>query len=237
MQTLEKETGLATNGVRDDLSFGQLLDDGRADQFSIYFKQLLGQSGESLDGQGTVSLVGGGLERERDTRPDPLRGSLFHAELGRNRIRRLEADAAHVLGQPVRVLSHDLDGLITIGLENAHRSRRADAMRMQEDHDLPHRLLLGPPRHDARGSHGANSRNVGQTFGSGLNDLEGVNAKGSDDALGHGRSDAAHLTGGKILLNALDTGRWCCLEDLSLELKSVGSVADPEPTRSDPFAC
>jgi hypothetical protein len=64
METPEKETGLVTDGVRDDFSFGQLLDDGCADQFSTHFKQLLGQSGESLDGQGAVALICGSLERE-----------------------------------------------------------------------------------------------------------------------------------------------------------------------------
>jgi hypothetical protein len=83
----------------------------------------------------------------------------------------------------------------------------------------------------------ANSRNLSKALGLGLNDLESIDAKGSDDALGHGRSDAAHLSGGKILLNALDTGRRCCLEHLGLELEAVGAVADPEPTRSDPFTC
>ena len=130
--------------VGDDFSFRKLLDDGRADQGRVHLQQLLGQSGESLDGQGAVPLVRGGLERERDACPDALRGSLFHPELGRDGIGRLEADPAHVLGQPVRVLGHDLNGLIAIGLEDAHRPSRADPMGVQEDHDLPHRLLLGP---------------------------------------------------------------------------------------------
>ena len=175
-----------------------------------------------------MALVRGRLEREGDTGPDALRGGLFHPELGRDGIGGLEADPAHILGQPVGVLGHDLDGLIAVGLEDAHRPRRADAMCVQEDHDLPHRLLLGPARHDAGGSHRTDAGNLGEALGIGLDDLEGIHAKGSDDALGHGRSDAAHLARGEVLLDALGPGRRRGLEHLGLELQPVGAVADPE---------
>ena len=62
----------------------------------------------------------------------------------RDGVGRPEADAAHVAGQPVRVLGHDLDGLVAVGLEDANRPGRADPVGVQEDHDLPHGLLLGP---------------------------------------------------------------------------------------------
>jgi len=82
---------------------------------------------------------------------------------------------------------------MAIGLEDANRSRRPDPVRVQEDHDLAHGFLLGPARHDARGPPRPNARNLGQALWAGLDHLEGVLAKGSDDALGHGWSDAAHL--------------------------------------------
>ena len=72
--------------------------------------------------------------------------------------------------------------------------------------------------------------------GAGLDDLEGIHAEGSDDALGHGRSDAAHLARGEILLDALCPGRRCGLEHLGLELEAVGAVADPDAAGGDPFA-
>ena len=61
----------------------------------------------------------------------------------------LEADAADVARQAIRVLGHDLDGVGPINLENPYRSRSADAVAVQEHHDLADRLLLGPGGDDA----------------------------------------------------------------------------------------
>ena len=41
--------------------------------------------------------------------------------------------------------------------------------------------------------HGADAGDLRQALRIGLDDLEGVLAKGGDDALGHGGPDAAHL--------------------------------------------
>jgi hypothetical protein len=46
--------------------------------------------------------------------------------------------------EPVRVLGHDLHGIGAVGLEDTNRARGPHAMAVQEDHDLPHDLLLGP---------------------------------------------------------------------------------------------
>ena len=148
---------------------------------------------------------------------------------------RFEADPSHVLGQTVWVLSHNLNGFIAVGLEDADRPCRADTMGMEEDHDLPHRLLLGPAGDDAGGSHRADAGNFRQALRSRLDDLKSVHPKGCHDALGHGRADAAHLTGGEVLLNALSPSRWRGLENLGLELQSMGSVAYPNAARRDPF--
>jgi hypothetical protein len=69
----------------------------------------------------------------------------------------LEADATDIASKTVGVLGHDLDGIGAIGLEDADRACSAHAMAMQEDHDLPHDLLLGPRADDAFGAHGANA--------------------------------------------------------------------------------
>jgi hypothetical protein len=66
----------------------------------------------------------------------------------RDLVRRLEADAADVAGEPVGVLAHHLHGVVAVGLENPHRARRAHPVAVQEHHDLPHHLLLGPGRAD-----------------------------------------------------------------------------------------
>src|SRR4249919_3254381 len=74
---------------------------------------------------------------------------LFDAELHGDRVGGFEADAPDIARQPIRVLGHDLDGVGTIGLENPHCPRRANTVAVQEDHDFPHRLLLGPGSENA----------------------------------------------------------------------------------------
>ena len=151
VQPLQEDAGLLPDRVADDLLAPlEFLGDGSLDQGSLDLQELLRERDQHRDRQGAMALVRGGLEGEGHPRPQPLGGGLLHAELGRNGVGRAEPDAAHVARQPIRVLGHDLDGLMAIGLEDANRSGRADPMRVQEDHDLPHGLLLGPARHDLR---------------------------------------------------------------------------------------
>ncbi len=237
VEALEEETGLVTNRVRDDLSFGKLVHDGGADQGCIHFQQLHGQPGERLDRQSAMALVRGGLKREGDPGADTLWRGLFHPELGCDGVCRLEADPAYILGQTVWVLGHNLNGFIAVGFEDAYRPRGANAVSMEEDHDLPHRLLLGPAGDNAGRPHRTDSRHFRQALRLGLDDFKGVHAKGSDDPFGHSRSNAAHLTRSKVLFDALCSGRRGGLEDLSLELKAMCAVAVPQAAGGDPFAC
>jgi hypothetical protein len=150
---------------------------------------------------------------------------------------RPEPDAANVTREPVRVLGHDLDRFLTIGLEDAHRARRAYAMSVEEDHDLPHRLLLGPALHNALGTFGANAADLLQALRLSLDNLEGVLAKQRHDAFGHGGTDPPHVAGGEVLLDALNPGRRRGLERLGLELEPVLTVGEPDAGRGDPLAC
>ena len=71
--------------------------------------------------------------------------------------------------------------------------------------------------------------------GAGLDDLEGVHPEGSDDALGHGRPNAAHLARGQVLLDALGPGRRGGLQNFGLELEPMRAVADPDAACGDPL--
>ena len=104
-------------------------------------------------------------ERVGNPSAHPHHGGLFHAELHGDRVGCLEPDAADVASEPVRVLGHDLDGVRTVGLEDAHRPRRADPVAMQEHHDFPHRLLLGPGGKDAGGANRADAVDLAQSVG------------------------------------------------------------------------
>jgi hypothetical protein len=96
--------------------------------------------------QAAMSVIHRFGQRVGNTSADPHHGGLLDAELHGDGVGGLEADAADVARQALRILRHHLNGIGTIGLENPHRPRRTDAMAVQEDHDFPHRLLLGPGR-------------------------------------------------------------------------------------------
>ncbi len=83
-------------------------------------------------------------ERIRNPRPDADHGRFLDAQPHGDRIRRFEPDAADILGQPVRIFRHDLHGIVTVSLVDAYRTGSADAVRMQEDHNLTDDLLLRP---------------------------------------------------------------------------------------------
>ena len=119
------------------------------DQLLRDLEQLLGQRRQLLGRQAAMALVHGLGQRVGDPGAHPDHRGLLDAELHGDRVGGLEADAADVARQPIRVLGHDLDGVGAVGLEDAHRPRRADAVAVQEDHDLAHDLLLGPGRDDA----------------------------------------------------------------------------------------
>src|SRR6202795_1634256 len=111
-------------------------------------------------------------QRIGDTSANPHHGGLLDAELHCHGVGGLETDAADVACQAIRVLCHDLDGVGTIGLEDPYCPRCADAVAVQEDHDFPHRLLLGPGGDDASRAHRANAADLSQAIGLRLNDLE-----------------------------------------------------------------
>ena len=48
------------------------------------------------------------------------------------------------VGQAIRVRAHQLDGLVAVGLVDADGPGGADAVRLQEDHDVADGLLLLP---------------------------------------------------------------------------------------------
>ena len=175
-------------------------------------------------------------QRVGDAGAHPDHRRLLDAELHRDCVGGLEADAADVAGQPIGVLGHDLDGVGAVGLEDAHRPRGADAVAVQEDHDLPDDLLLGPGAGDALGAHRADAGHLAQTIGLGLDDVEHLLAERLDHLLGVDRADAADHAGAEIFLDALDRRRCRRAHEARLELLAMGAVVDPFARRGDPLA-
>src|ERR1700682_4809070 len=60
----------------------------------------------------------------------------------------LEPDPADVACKAIGIFLHEWDRVGAVCLEYADRPRRADAMALQEDHDLAYRLLVRPTGRD-----------------------------------------------------------------------------------------
>jgi len=116
----------------------------------------------------------------------------------------LEANATNVARQAVRVFRHDLHGVGTVGLIDAHRPRRADAVAVQEDHDLADDLLFGPSIGDALGTYQANASHLAQALGLRLDRVEHLLAESSHKLFRIDRTNAADHPGAEVFLDAVD---------------------------------
>ena len=146
IQTGQKHAGRFADLVGDHRALGQFQIERRADQLLRHLEQLLGERDQLVGRQAAMALVHGLGQRIGDAGAHPDHRGLLDAELHGDRVGGLEADAADVARQPIGVLGHDLDGVGAIGLEDPHRPRRADAMAVQEHHDLAHRPSARPRR-------------------------------------------------------------------------------------------
>ena len=104
----------------------------------------------------------------------------------------------------IGVLSHDLDGIRAVGLEDANRAGGSDPIAVQEDHDLSDNLLLGPGVRDPSGPNGADARHLAKPIRLGLNDVEDLLTKSLDHLLGVDRPDAPDHPRSQIFLDPVD---------------------------------
>jgi hypothetical protein len=140
----------------------------------------------------------------RDAGADPDHGGLLDAKLHGDGVGGLEANASNVARQAVRVFRHDLHGVGTVNLINAHRPRRANAVAVQEDHDLAHDLLFGPGIGDALGAYRANSSHLAKALGLRLDRVEHLLAESPHKFFRVDRPDAADHPRAKVFLDAVD---------------------------------
>ena len=235
VQPAEKNAFRRFDAIANDALFAKLQRDGRLDQRHRHFEELFGESVELFHGQSAMAVIERFGERIRNAGPDPDHGGFLDAKLHGNRIGGFEADAAYILGQPVRVFRHDLHGIVAVGLVDAHRAGSADAVRMQKDHDLADDLLLGPGSDDALGPARPDALHLAQAAGGGLDDIEDFVAEGLHQAFGVDGADAADHAGGEVFLHALDRGWRRGFEELRPELQSMGPVVLPAAAGRHPL--
>ena len=236
IETAQENAGLSADRVGDDLVIGELMIQRRSDDALVDLEQLGRELDQVLDRKPAMALVGRLLQGEGDPGPNALRRLAGHAHLHGDRVGGPKADAADVAREPIGILGHHLDGVMAIGLEDAHRPRRADAIGMQEDHDVADGLLLGPAGGDLPGAEFADAGDLPQLLGVGLDDFEGRLAEGADDPFGELGTDAAHHAGAEIFLDALGRRRRRRLQQIGLELQAVRAIGDPDADGVDEFA-
>src|SRR3984893_6931193 len=161
---------------------------------------------------------------------------LLDAELGRDLVGSAEADAADVASQAIRILRDELDGLGAVGLVDAHRARGADAVAVQEQHDLTDHFLLGPTANDAVRPLRADPGDFTQPARLLLYDVEHGIAERAHQLLGIDRPNAADHARAEILLDPFDRRRRCGLQERGSDLEAMRAVIDPGPARLDELA-
>ena len=222
--------------VGDHRALLQLEIERGADQVRRDLEQALRQRNQLGDRQAAMSLVHRLGERIGNPGAHPHHGGLLDAELHRDGVGGLEPDAADVARQPIGVLGHDLDGVGAVGLEDAHRPRRADTVAVQEHHDFPHRLLLGPGGQNAGGANRPMPSTSRSRSGVASMTSNTFSPNAPHELLGVDRADAADHAGGEILLDAVGRSRRRGAQEPRLELLAVGAVVDPFARRGNPLA-
>ena len=116
----------------------------------------------------------------------------------------LKTDAANIPGKLIGVLGHDLHGVRAVGLEDAYRPGGSNTIAVQEDHDLPNNLLLGPGVRDSLGPNRADPRDLAKPVRLGLDDVEDLLAERLHHFLGVDRPDATDHPRAQIFLDPVD---------------------------------
>ena len=235
VQAAEEYAGDLPHRVGNHRAFGQLQVQRGADQLAGNLQEFGSERSQLFFRQAAMTLVHRFGQRIADARAHPDHGRLLDAELHRDGVGGHETDAADIAREAVRVLRHHLHGIGAVGPEYPHRPRRADAVAVQEHHDLADHLLLGPGIGDALRPDTADAGHLAQAFGLGLDDVEDLLAERPDQLAGVDRADAPDHPRAEILLDALDRGRLGGAHEARLELLTVGAVVDPLARCGDPL--
>ena len=224
----QEHAGPIVDLVCNDLALREFIAQRRLHDALVHFEQGDSQLHQFLDRQPAMAVVSRFLQGEGNSSAHPLGRFPRHAELHGDGVGGAKSDAANVAGQSVWVLGHDLNGVMAIGLEDTDGARRADAMGMQEDHDVADGLLLGPTGGDLPGAELADAGHLAELLRARLDDLEGPLAKRADDALGKHGAYPSHHARAEIFLDPFRRRRRRGLEKVRLELEAVGSIRDPD---------
>jgi hypothetical protein len=132
VQRGEKGAAPALELIRNDMAGGDLLGERGLDQACGHLQERLGQRHQLRDRQPAMPLIHRLGEGMRNAGAYPNHRGLLDAEPHRDLVGALEADAADVAGEPVRVLRDQPNRVGAVNLVDAHRPRGADPVVVQE---------------------------------------------------------------------------------------------------------
>jgi hypothetical protein len=170
----------------------------------------LPQSEQQAGGQ--AARVGGG---EAGLRGDAVGG--------------LEAHPAKLRRQPEGIPAQQGHGAPAVAPGDAHGQGRADAVAVEEDHDLPQVLLGLPGGADIRPAPGSDAGHLGEALDLSVDDLQGGLAEARHDALGHAGPDALDQAGAQVAPEAFGGHRHPQAVIGDAELGAEGGVPLPLP--------
>ena len=146
----------------DDVSREARLLYARSRYFFRDAKFFRGERGEHFARDVDVALAREVVERVVHSSRDAVGRVVRHAELLRYRVGGGEAYALHVERYLVRVGLHHLERRGAVFFEYAHRVARADAVALEEYHDLAHVALLAPRLARRLGLRAADALDLGE---------------------------------------------------------------------------
>ena len=236
VQPRQEHAGTLIDGVGHNRALDELQLKRGVDHLRRDLEQLGGERTQLVGRQAAVAVIHRLGQREGDAGPGSDHRRLLDPEPGRDLVGALEADAADVAREPVGVFGDHLDGIRAVGLEDPHRPRGADAVAVQEQHDLADHLLVGPAAPDALGALGPDPGHLPQALGALLDGVEHALGERLDQLAGVDGADALDHAGAEIAFDALERGRRGGLEEGGLELEPVGPVVDPGAAGLDELA-
>lgn len=147
-----------------------------------------------------------------------------------------ESYAEDVAGEAVGVGLDDLEGFGGVGFVDFDGEVGADAVPMEEEHDVFDLFLLEPGGFDLGGAFGADVGDFAQAVGVVFDDVEGVRAEGGDDAVGEFGADAFDEAGAEVAADGVYGGGEGLFADFDLELVAVFGVVGVGALEFEVFA-
>ena len=172
----------------------------------------------------THGVVGKFIQRRRS---DTLRALVVKAVAERQRIRLLKRGADSVRNEYVRVVLHELQGLVAVILVHPQSNDRADVCRGQKLDQAAHaRLTAEIGRHGLRLGKG-DTLDGRELFRLVLQHVQCITAEARHEQRRRRRADAAHGAPGEIGIDRVRRLRHGALGKLGLELLAVRRVRHP----------